>query len=329
MKSPSISILMPAYNSERYIAESIRSALAQTFGDFELLVIDDGSTDGTHEAAASFSDPRVRLHRRCENRGLVFTLNEGLEMARAPLVARQDADDLCNPRRLAIQFRFMESNPRVDAVASSALLVDENGRLRGRLRVPLTSSQLDWDLCFRNPIPHSSVMLRKDQALKRYGGYPDSPSSEDYALWSLIAQEGRFGLITDALVSYRIHATSIMKSSGKGVEEISAIRRGNMERAMGGVATREDLDLLQMAWRSPRAVPWHAYCVVFERLAYLHEQRHGSLGKIPGIEYQTLCQFRGDSRVLLFHALMRNHPKRLISIPWMRMMASMHAASFR
>jgi len=329
MKGPSITILMPAYNAERYIAESIRSALAQTFLDFELLVIDDGSTDGTHEAAASFSDPRVRLHRRCENRGLVFTLNEGLEMARAPLVARQDADDLCDPRRLAIQFRYMESNPGADAVASSALLVDENGRLRGRLRVPSTSSQLEWDLCFRNPIPHSSVMLRKDQAHKRYGGYPDSPSSEDYALWSLIAQEGRFGLITDALVSYRIHATSIMKSSDKGVEEISAIRRENMERVMGGVATREDLDLLQMAWRRPGTVSWQAYCVVFERLAYLYEQRHGLLGKIPGIEYQTLCQLRGDSPLLLFQALMRNHPKRLISIPWMRMMASMVASSFR
>jgi glycosyltransferase involved in cell wall biosynthesis len=323
MTGPAVTILMPAYNAERFIADSIRSALGQTYGDFELLVIDDGSTDATHEVVGSFSDPRVRLHRRLENKGLVFTLNEGLEIARASLVARQDADDLCHPRRLAIQCRYMSSHRGMDAVASSALLIDERGCRRGRLRIPGSSSQLNWDLCFRNPIPHSSVMLRKEQVLKKFGGYPESPSSEDYALWSKIAGTGRFGLIEDTLISYRIHAASIMKSSGKGEAEISTIRRENMERVIGKIGTQEDLELLQMAWRSPGMVSWKPYCEVFERLAASHERIHGSLGKIPGIEYQTLCQLREDSPALLFQALLSEHPQRLLSIPWMRMMASL------
>ena len=322
MKSPAVTILMPAYNAGGFIGESIRSALSQTYRDFELLVIDDGSTDGTDAAVSSFADPRIRLHRRSANMGLVFTLNEGLEMARASLVARQDADDLCAPMRLALQQRFMTRHPEVDAVASSALLIDSKGRSRGHLRVPACTSQLEWDLCFRNPIPHSSVMLRKEQVIKKFGGYPDSPASEDYALWSRMARGKSLGLMSEILVSYRIHSTSIMKSSGKGGEEISMIRRGNMEGVMGITATSHDLDTLQAAWRYPASVPWNDYCAVFERLAASYEAAHGSLGKIPGIEYQTLCCLRGDSPLLLFQALARKYPARLLSVPWIRMMAS-------
>lgn len=329
MSNPAVTILMPAYNAASFIGESIQNALAQTFRDFELLVIDDGSTDGTGEITASFADPRIRLHRRSENKGLVFTLNEGLQMARAPLVARQDADDLCGARRIEVQCRYMEENPGVDAVASPALLIDAKGRSRGRLRVPSNGAQLAWDLCFRNPIPHSSVMFRKVQVLEQYGGYPDSPSSEDYALWSRIAQQGRFGLISETLASYRIHPASIMKSSGKGGQEISAIRRANMETAIGRMAAQGDLDLLEMAWREPGAIPWKDYCAVFERLVAAYEEAHGSLGKIPGIEYQSLCQLRGDSPLHLLQALLPKHSGRLSSVPWMRMTASAIFASSR
>jgi len=133
----------------------------------------------------------------------------------------------------------------------------------------------------------------------------------------------------DFLVSYRIHNTSIMKSSGKGTEEISHIRRENMEQLMKGLATQEDLDLLQMAWKSPGTVPWQAYCEVFERLALRYGQTHGFLGRIPGIEYQTLWQLRGDSPALLFYAIKRIYPKRLLSIPWMRMMACLFLSERR
>jgi hypothetical protein len=102
-----------------------------------------------------------------------------------------------------------------------------------------------------------------------------------------------------------------------------------MERLMNGMATQEDLELLQIAWKSPCAVPWEAYCEVFERLASSYAQTHGSLGEIPGIEYQTLWQLRGDSPVLLFHALKKIYSKRLLSIPWMRMMASSFLAQRR
>ncbi|MFM8459194.1 MAG: glycosyltransferase family 2 protein, partial [Chthoniobacterales bacterium] len=204
---------MPAFNAGRFIAASIRSVLAQDFEDFELLVIDDGSTDETARIAEGFRDKRIRLVRNASNQGLVATLNQGLREARALLVARQDADDLCRRDRLTRQTEHFSMNPSDAAVASEARLIDETGRDCGALRLPRTQGQLRWDLCFRNPIPHSSVMMRREIVLSEFGGYPISTSSEDYALWSAIAAKNRFGLIPRRLVSYRIHSSSAMMSA--------------------------------------------------------------------------------------------------------------------
>lgn len=331
---------MPALNAGKFIASSIRSALAQDFADFEVLVIDDGSTDNTAAVIAGFTDQRVRLVRHTANRGLVATLNEGLREARGLLVARQDADDLSSPDRLSRQLAYLQAHPADMAVASEARLVDERGKNVGTLRLPRTRGQLRWDLCFRNPIPHSSVMMRREPVLSEYGGYPDSVSSEDYSLWSRIAFDGSFGVIQRQLVSYRIHSTSAMKSPSsmataygidtsdprgamaEAAKGVSSVRKRNLETAVGRFVDGARRSALLEAWEKPPQIIWRNYVPVFESAAAQFEAHHGSLGRIPGIEYQTLIFSGAPSAKKLFSALLRHAPYRLPSMPWHRIVGA-------
>lgn len=322
MNDPEVTVLMPAFNAGRFIGASIRSVLRQEFGNFELLVIDDGSTDDTAAVVESAGDPRVRLLRHETNRGLVATLNEGLHAARAPLVARQDADDLGRRDRLARQVRYLRSHVDDAAVGAEADLIDERGRHRGALRLPRTRAQLRWDLCFRNPVPHSSVMLRRREILNEFGGYPDSIASEDYRLWSRLAAADRFGLIPRRLVSYRIHASSVMMSGADGNADIDRIRRDNMDAVLGDLTDEAQREVLLGAWSDPASLEWGAYVEAFETAAAVFARCHGNLGSVPGIEYQTLLARGAPSPMLLFNALRRFAPQRLPNLPWHRILAA-------
>ncbi len=322
MKHPEVTVLMPAFNAGRFISAALRSVLRQDFGDFEVLVIDDGSTDDTGAIVGAVGDPRVRLLRHEVNRGLVATLNEGLREARASLVARQDADDLCRRDRLGRQVDFMRTHRGDLAVGSEADLIDGKGRFRGALRLPRTREQLRWDLCFRNPVPHSSVMLRRREILDEYGGYPESAASEDYDLWSRIAATGRFGLIPRRLVSYRIHASSIMMSGSDGAADIAKIRRRNMEALLGELTDETQREVLLQAWSDPALLEWASYVPAFEKAAASFAQQHGSPGGMAGIEYQTLLARGAPSAALLFAALRRFAPQRLARLPWHRIVAA-------
>ena len=111
MAKPSITVLMPVYNAERFLAEAIESVLQQTFTQFEFLIIDDGSTDSSPEIVRSYSDPRIRFLQNEQNLGITATLNKGIELAQADLIARMDADDICYPDRLQKQMEFVAAHP--------------------------------------------------------------------------------------------------------------------------------------------------------------------------------------------------------------------------
>jgi glycosyltransferase involved in cell wall biosynthesis len=336
MSTPAVSVLMPAFNAERFIASSIRSVLSQDFVDFELLVIDDGSTDDTLRMIEDFCDKRIRLVRNAKNQGLVATLNQGLREARAPLVARQDADDLSRPDRVARQVSYFAAHPSDAAVASEANLIDDDGIPHGALRLPRTRSQLRWDLCFRNPIPHSSVMMRRDAVLSEFGGYPVSTSSEDYSLWSSIAAKDRFGLIPRRLASYRIHASSAMMSATSmaaaygidgaspeatwrlAAEGVAHVRTENMEAALSGFTDARQRNVLLAAWHHPANLRWSEYVAVFEKAAEVYRKVHGTLGRMPGIEYQTLMSQGAPGAAELFKALRFLSPRRIPRMPWHR-----------
>lgn len=203
--------MLPVYNGMPYVAAAIESVLSQSFTDFELLVIDDGSTDGSSEVLERYrsSDPRVRLVRRA-NKGLVATLNEMVAMSRGSLLARMDADDVCLPDRLLHQVAFMEGSPETVALGSRATLMDPEGLLIADFIDHTSHEQIDRALLKPEiGILHPTVMMRRD-AVDRVGGYRGSyPHVEDLDLFLRLAEVGRLANLAQALLHYRVHPNSV------------------------------------------------------------------------------------------------------------------------
>ena len=210
--TPEISVFMPVYNGRRYLREAVESILAQTFRDFEFLIIDDGSSDGSLGILAEYaeSDPRIRLISR-ENRGLVATLNEGLALARADLVARMDADDVSLPERLEKQHALMEARPEVVLCGAYYEYMDAKGRpLRKMDHFPTTHEGIEEQhLRGGTCVCHPASMYRRRVALA-VGGYDTSITqyAEDYDLWLRMGERGQLANIPEILLRYRDHDLS-------------------------------------------------------------------------------------------------------------------------
>lgn len=209
---PAITVLMPVYNGAAYLAEAIDSVLAQSFADFEFLIIDDGSKDNSWEIIQTCGDARIRAVQQ-ENRGLAATLNVGIAMARASLIARQDQDDLMRPQRLVQQFAFLSSRPSHAAVGTAAGILEGAAETHRVHRHPLTNEVLRMELLFDNPFVHSSMLLRR-AALEQVGGYCEDSSRqppEDYELWSRLARSYQVANLEEVLTGYREVAGSMSR----------------------------------------------------------------------------------------------------------------------
>src|SRR3954469_7704719 len=164
MSAPVVTVLMPLYNAERFVAQTLDAILAQTFRDFEFLIINDGSTDRSLEILQDYArrDDRIRLISR-PNTGYVPALNEGLGLARGEFIARIDADDLADPRRLELQVARLRQEPRLVALGSCASAIDEDGLPLGYYSVPLTHEEIEaHHLRGSSAIHHPAVILRPD-----------------------------------------------------------------------------------------------------------------------------------------------------------------------
>ncbi len=208
-----ISVLLPVYNAKPFIGEAIRSILAQTVPDFELLIIDDGSTDGSRDIISGLaqSDARIRFWSR-ENRGLVATLNELLERATSPFLARMDADDVAAPARFERQLEAFEKDPLLLAVGSDVHSIDSKGRRLMTIRMPHTHQEIDactMAVVNGSGMCHPSMMFRRAafEAVGRYRG--DFWPAEDADLVLRIAEQGDVANIASPLLSYRVHSNSI------------------------------------------------------------------------------------------------------------------------
>ena len=210
---PLVSVLLPVYNDSKTVVQSVRSILGQTFRDFELVIVDDGSTDNTLQIIRSFEDPRIHLIANERNRGLAPTLNRAIGVASGDYLARQDADDIAFPHRLEKQVVFLRSHPNVAMVGSRAIVIDEQGVEKGFCDYsPVDDIDIKWNLLFRNPFIHSSVMMRR-VVLDRTGLYTEDPVVfrafvEDYDLWSRINEIAKSANFEEPLVKYRVSATS-------------------------------------------------------------------------------------------------------------------------
>lgn len=211
MKSPpKITVLMPVYNGEKFLRDAIESILNQTFQDFEFLIIDDGSTDASVDIIKSYDDPRIRLITNGKNLNLINTLNKGIDLAHGKYIARMDCDDISFPKRLEIQYEFMESHPEVGICSTWANHIDAQGNVTFELRTPV-GEELRLMFWKPSPIIHAACMgktrIFKDN--KYDTGYLHA---EDYELWLRLFRKTKFYNINEMLYSIRIHESSVTRS---------------------------------------------------------------------------------------------------------------------
>jgi hypothetical protein len=206
--TPHISVLVPVYNGMPYLPETVESLLQQTFTDFEIIALDDGSTDASAEYLASVNDPRLRIE-RLSRTGLSAALNHGLGVARAPLIARLDADDVALPDRFQLQYDYLAAHPDCVALGCQSIHINEHGECIGAGRFPTSLLAIRWESLFRSPILHPGSMYRRDDVLA-LGGYRQVfDVAEDYDLWTRLLGRGTLANLPQQLLRYRVHAKSV------------------------------------------------------------------------------------------------------------------------
>jgi hypothetical protein len=212
MTAPAISVVMPAYNGAALIGETLASVAAQTFTDYEVLVVDDCSTDGTRDLLRNWPDPRVRLIEAPVNGGPVRARNRAVAEARGRYLAALDQDDLCHADRFARQVAWLDADPGCVLVATDADVL-EDGVIEASQRPPNTTpALLAWMAMLKNPFVWSSVMIRA-AAARRFDPFsnPDRLYAEDFDLYHRLARVGRIARIDAPLVTYRDHSGGVSK----------------------------------------------------------------------------------------------------------------------
>lgn len=210
---PSVSVVMPAYNAEKYLREAIDSILSQTFTDFEFIIINDGSTDRTKEIILSYTDPRIVYIENESNSGICVTLNKGVAAARGRYIARMDADDVAVSERLALQVEYMRSHPDIGVVGSYLQLMDENEN-----HLYVFENSPDPDECYINMIfatsvGHPSVLIRKSCLTENNLEYEEYfRGMEDFFLWWQLAKHTQISNIPKPLLNYRCHSSQVTKN---------------------------------------------------------------------------------------------------------------------
>ncbi len=319
---------MPVFNGVADLRAAIGSVLAQSFQDWELVVIDDGSTDGSAEVAEASGDARVRVVRNGENLGLVPTLNRGLEEARGEFVARCDADDLCATGRLAAQVAFARGNPAVPLIGSDAGLISETGRYSGRWRTGGMADLVRWELNFRTPFAHSSAFFRRKVVIEKFGGYRDRLASEDLDLWSRVGREFPVVTLRKPLVKYRQHGRSIMAAANSGGAnvDVAACLRENLRGSAPGLDAAA-VDVIAGAWSGTWPSEWGMYfaAVAELRRGFLRGRRLPGLRRVVADEnYALFCRSRLAGRCGgLLEALRRESGEDFLALPWLRMGVTM------
>lgn len=217
-ENPLVSVVMPAYNAEKYISEAIESILNQTFQDFEFVIIDDGSTDRTWEIIQEYAkkDERIISVRNEINLNVSQTRNKGIDKSRGKYIVWADSDDISLPHRIEKQLNFMESNEGVGLCGSFMKFFGDSEK--ESVRKYSDKDEILRKLIFRqNPVAQPACIMRID-ILKKSGGYPNLSLSEDLYVFFKMGEISKFSNIQEVLVRYRVHAESLTSSKLKSME---------------------------------------------------------------------------------------------------------------
>ena len=238
----SLTVLLPAYNAGPYLKEAIDSILNQTWTDFEFLIINDGSKDGTKEIIESYKDPRIKAVHQ-ENKGLITTLNEGIMAASGNIIARMDADDVCLPDRLKMQMEFLMQHEDHVLVGCEADIMDKDGNyLMPLIPIAHTDEEIREKINLKVPLIHPCVTFRKEAVIKA-GLYPKNAIDfEDHLLWKNMLKVGKMCNLREKLLKVRFNPESVTIDERWRGQEFINIRRRSIEN---GVVTTEDAAALK------------------------------------------------------------------------------------
>jgi len=252
LENPKVTVLMPAYNADKYIEEAISSVLGQTFPDFELLIINDGSTDATLNVIESFRDKRIVVITQ-ENKGVSAALNLGLMHARAPYIARFDADDICLPNRLKIQYEFITKYPEYSIIGSAAEYMDADGHYifthhpEGHLNEEI--QQLQYTIC---PFIHSSVFYKKEAVINSGGYNEHAYTYEDHFLWVNILKNEKACNLSLPLIKVRLNPESITIDEKWRTRAFRAIKYSTLKKRNITAAEGDELYQIGRKQYSPK-----------------------------------------------------------------------------
>lgn len=229
---PLISVLMPAFNVEKYIAAAMDSILNQSYRNFEFIVLDDGSSDGTAQMIEGYTDPRLKKVMLSENKGLVCARNTLVEMAQGEYIAFLDSDDLADPRRLELQLQYLQAN-NLDLCGTDHWVLHQSSGKRKRSKQRHSDADIRAMISVCSPLCNPSVMGRT-AAFRKVPYLPGNDGAEDYVMWVNLAIAGcKFGNVPQNLITYRVHDSQISQVQNSKVNHIFDERRAMYLSALG------------------------------------------------------------------------------------------------
>lgn len=238
---PLVSVIMPVYNTEAYVGEAIRSVLAQHFTDFELIVVDDGSADGSAQVVRSFDDPRIRFEQNSSNLGVSRTLNRALELARGTYIARHDSDDVSLPERIGRQVAFLQAHPECGIVGTYATTTTPEGKgLSVIEHHPTTDAGIRFAQFFDSAFVSSTVIFKRE-LLERTGGFDEDPTRpiwDDYDMWSRLVRYTNAANLPQHLLRYRMLDSGLTGTTAHARAMVMEQRRRNIRFAIPAVNER-------------------------------------------------------------------------------------------
>jgi len=248
-KNPKVTVLMPVYNGEKYLREAIESILNQTFTDFEFLIVNDGSTDKSEEIINSYKDSRIRLVNNEMNKGVVFSLNKGLDLAKGKYVVRMDNDDISLPKRLETQVEFMKKHPEIGVAGAWAKTIGNKNKKY--IKTYFNIEKIKANLLFGTSVIHPSVIIDKERINKYNLRYSENCRyAEDYDLWSRSIKYFSITNINKVLLLYRDHDSNLSKIVSKeNIQTSVQIRKKQLKENLDIDPSNEDMIIHQSIYR--------------------------------------------------------------------------------